>query len=298
MRHSLFTPSQKSKSRYSFTRQDNQIILHNLESIAEDVFSELKQPMQLRNFELLWIKEGSGTFRVDESCYLLKKDSIFLITPGSLRAIENIGSLKGYYLSFAMEFVHLTYGQYDTQTLLAAANHPVISFQDHETALEFDDVMRRLLKVTVQENELQSDFLKGYLNIALTYVCRELNGHADRVLSRNKLMLHQFLQLIRDQYHVKKNVSEYASDLCVTKNYLNSVVKKLTGVTASGHIQRHVVMEAKRQAMYSGLCMKEIGARLGFTDMAHFSKYFKAYAGTNFTDFRRNSRFEMPRETA
>lgn len=79
----------------------------------------------------------------------------------------------------------------------------------------------------------------------------------------------------------------YYGLLSVTPNYLNEIVKKTTGRSASHHIRQRIVFEAKRQATYSDSCMKQIGYYLGFDDMAHFSKFFKMVTGINFTDFKK-----------
>ena len=84
-----------------------------------------------------------------------------------------------------------------------------------------------------------------------------------------------------------KLVHEYASDLSVSPNYLNEVVKKYTGFPVRYHIQQRIILEAKRLALHSGSNMKEIAYKLGYEDMAHFSKFFKANCGINFTDFRK-----------
>lgn len=82
-------------------------------------------------------------------------------------------------------------------------------------------------------------------------------------------------------------VTDYADELIVTPNYLNEVIKKITGFPASHHIQQRIVLEAKRQAAYSNLSMKEVAYQLGFDDMAHFSKFFKNASGQSFTDFKK-----------
>ena len=68
--------------------------------------------------------------------------------------------------------------------------------------------------------------------------------------------------------------------------------KKITGSTASHHIQQQIILEAKRQAMYFSTSMKQIAYNLGFDNIAHFSKFFKHNCGMNFTDFKRvNAKF-------
>ena len=82
-------------------------------------------------------------------------------------------------------------------------------------------------------------------------------------------------------------VADYASQLLVTPNYLNGIVKKNTGQSAGHLIRKRVVLEAKRMARYSDAGMKEIAYYLGFSDSGHFSKFFKTVSGMNFTDFKK-----------
>jgi AraC family transcriptional activator of pobA len=77
--------------------------------------------------------------------------------------------------------------------------------------------------------------------------------------------------------------------ISVTPNYLTEVVKKVTGNSASYHIQQRMVQEAKRLAMYSDANMKDIAYTLGFDDLSHFSKFFKNAAGMNFTEFKKKT---------
>ena len=93
--------------------------------------------------------------------------------------------------------------------------------------------------------------------------------------------------LVNKNFIQNKMVNDYASDLFVTPNYLNSVVKKVTGYSASYHIQQRIILEAKRLALDPEINMKEIGYKLGYEDVAHFSKFFKINGGVNFTNFRK-----------
>ena len=104
-------------------------------------------------------------------------------------------------------------------------------------------------------------------------------------------IVQQFMSLLEKNYKEQKMVADYASMLSVTPNYLNEIVKKTTGFSAGHHIRQRIVLEAKRQATYSGNCMKEIAYFLGFCDMAHFSKFFKNTTGMNFSDFKKEKYF-------
>jgi YesN/AraC family two-component response regulator len=107
------------------------------------------------------------------------------------------------------------------------------------------------------------------------------------VQSRDSELTLKFLELLAKAFAKKKMVADYARELMVTPNYLNQIVKRVSGFSASHHIQQFLIMEAKRQAVHSSRSMKEIAYDLGFDDLSHFSKFFKNKSGGNFSSFKR-----------
>lgn len=101
------------------------------------------------------------------------------------------------------------------------------------------------------------------------------------------LLIHKFNRLLEEQYKTEKKVSGYARKLFVTAGYLNAIVKRDTGHSVGYHIRKRVTTEALRQARYMDTSVKEVADILGFTDPAHFSKFFKKATGVTFSSFRR-----------
>src|SRR5258707_334196 len=95
------------------------------------------------------------------------------------------------------------------------------------------------------------------------------------------------MALLKKNFSRTRPVESYAKHLAITPNHLNVVVKECTGQTAGYHVKQRLILEAKRLAVYSNLCMKEIADVLGFSDTAHFSKFFKNCAGLNFSEFKK-----------
>jgi len=102
---------------------------------------------------------------------------------------------------------------------------------------------------------------------------------------KEKELVSRFMEHLNIHFATRKLVSDYADDLCVSANYLNTIIKKVTGFPASHHIQQCIIREAKYRALNSGSMMKEIAYDLGFNDLAHFSKFFKNYSGSSFSSF-------------
>ena len=165
---------------------------------------------------------------------------------------------------------------------------PVIKV-DEDSRVEMEDIAAKMMKEYSNYFLLRSQILRGYLKIFLIYLTRQFEVNTEEELqSRNIDLVKRFLSLIEKSYISKRMVTEYADQLIVTPNYLNEVVKKVTGHPASHHIQQRIVLEAKRQAAFSTLTMKEVAYQLGFDDIAHFSKFFKNASGQSFTDFRKS----------
>ncbi len=100
-------------------------------------------------------------------------------------------------------------------------------------------------------------------------------------------LVQKFRGLVQNNFTTMKLVTDYANVLCLTPANLNRIIKKVTGFTASYHIQQQIILEAKKKAIYSNGSMKEIAYLLGFDDLAYFSKFFKKNSGMNFTNFKR-----------
>ena len=77
----------------------------------------------------------------------------------------------------------------------------------------------------------------------------------------------------------RKSVTEYAAALYIHPNYLNAVVKKETGKTASEFIDGQIFKLAKMLLLQEELLIKEIAWKLSFTETAHFCNFFRRYAG-------------------
>jgi AraC family transcriptional regulator, transcriptional activator of pobA len=137
---------------------------------------------------------------------------------------------------------------------------------------------------------LRLEILSGLFKIFLIYTKRlATTVRREETSSHRMRLFNSFYAKLDEQFKTMRQVAEYASELSVTPNYLTDVVKKVTGYSASYHIQQRMVLEAKRLALYSDANMKMVAYSLGFDDLSHFSKFFKNAAGVNFSEFRKKS---------
>ena len=236
-------------------------------------------PEQLKHFEIIYVNHGEGTLTADLKKYTLSDNIVYCLAPGQYRLLTLTGKTKGYCISLSPEFLYMS------ESMISHNSNEWIVSPD----TEMEDLIVRMHKESLRQDSLCFEILRSLLKIFIIYLYRASQFMDDKqtAIGKDKLIVLRFFELLQKHFACKKLVSDYASELCITPNYLNSVVKRHTGFPASYHIQQCIIAEAKRQAIYSGLCMKEVANKLGFDDYAHFSKFFKNYSGVNFSNFKK-----------
>lgn len=244
-------------------------------------------PKQFLQYGILWIKKGGGMLKVDLELFEIKDHMMFCFSPGQIILISSQEPIYGYLISFSAEFLFLSETQTNASFLERLFEAKKVIYPDLEMQYELGDIVRKMQKEFEGFCELKNQILKGLLKLFVIYISRSLDTENQQTIQdRDTEMVRKFTTLIKKHFLTKKMVVDYARELCVSPNYLNRIVKKISGFTASYHIQQHIILEAKRQAIYSGLSMKEVAYLLGFNDYAHFSKFFKNNSGINFTCYK------------
>ena len=149
--------------------------------------------------------------------------------------------------------------------------------------------MERMLSVFQNPHPYQEKMLEGML-VALLYNCKSVYERfktTESHLSRKQALSQQFHQLVDKLYIDSKNVSDYASQLNVTPNYLTTVIKEVNGKTAKDVIQQRLFLESKTMLSFTSLDIAEIAYTLNFQEPTRFTRFFKKYSGTTPNKFRK-----------
>ena len=247
-------------------------------------------PHRHQHVEIIWIKKGNGFLDIDLKRYKMGDNSLYCIIPGQLHQVE-IEEAEGYIISFPERL--LNSGSDDFELMYRSGLFHLLMHSpgirvEQDVADEIEDISRKLHRELINGYLLRSEIIKRYTSIFLIYLARQFESSLPvAAQTRNVSLVKNFISLVEKKYMNWKLVKEYAGELSVTPNYLNEVVKKVSGYPAGYHIRQRIVLEAKRQAACPTTSMKEIAYYLGFDDIAHFSKFFKSVYGKNFTDFRK-----------
>lgn len=245
-----------------------------------------------QNFiEIIWITKGQCTLVVDMQKFEMGANSVCCVTSGQIHQLIGNEDTKGFIYQFTEDFLYMGEHEFDLMYhsgLFQAFSRSAGIEIDAENAAEMREITQKMMREADNVYLLRTELMRRYLKIFLIYLTRQLRGTLQTTIqTRNIELVEKFKNMVEAMFKNKKKVADFARELSVTPNYLNEIVKKITGYPASHHIRQRVVLEAKRQAAYSDVCMKEVAWNLGFSDIAHFSKFFKNSTGTNFSDFKK-----------
>lgn len=96
-----------------------------------------------------------------------------------------------------------------------------------------------------------------------------------------------FFELLERQFPIEsaatplrvRTAQDFAQNLAVHINYLNSSVKRVTGKSTTTHIAERIVTEAKALLLHSDWSIGEIAYALGFEYPTYFNNFFKKRTG-------------------
>lgn len=105
--------------------------------------------------------------------------------------------------------------------------------------------------------------------------------------AQNDAFMHRFLQLLSKEGRVKHPIEFYAARLCITPDYLSTLVKRHSAMTTLQWIDRALVREAKVLLHHTQMPIAEIADALGFATPSFFVRFFRQQTGSTPLQFRK-----------
>ena len=100
----------------------------------------------------------------------------------------------------------------------------------------------------------------------------------------------QFNDAVIEHYRHSREVSFYARMFHFSPKYFSTLIKEETGITAGEWIDRYVVLQAKSLLVrQQNLSIQQVADKLGFSEQASFSRFFKKQTGMTPTEYRGSS---------
>ncbi len=242
-------------------------------------------------YTVILVKKAFGKHMIDFNDYPFSENQLFFVNPGQVHQVEEDQMPKGYVILFSTQF-------------LVENNIPVSFIDDlnlfndygQSPPLGFDDAMlnkfsgyfEEMIKWDQSVRKLKEQAIGAILKLFLiecNNLCSLTQRHDQHIEAGNSILKH-FKTLVNENFATWHSSSEYASELSITPDHLNRIVKMYVGKTAKEYIQNRISLAAKRMLYFSELSAKEIGYELGFDEPSNFSAFFKKNTGESPSQFR------------
>ena len=153
-----------------------------------------------------------------------------------------------------------------------------------------DIILQNLIEEFQQDETAQYDMLQSYLKqfiIQSVRIKKERSPLKDDITSK---LFKDFSLLVDSNFKKLHSVTNYAERLGLSPKSLTKHFQKLGSVSPSEFIKNRLVLEAKRQLLYSEDSVKTIAYNLGFNDAAYFSRFFSKATAQSPISFKNNAK--------
>ncbi|MBB6270492.1 AraC-like DNA-binding protein [Pedobacter cryoconitis] len=249
----------------------------------------LEWPHKHNFYQLIWLTEGAFTHTIDYHDIAVQTDTLLITSPGQIHLLNSPEKVKGYSISFTEQFLLAHHTQESVFEL---------TFLDESLATPYlclDENARKELKAIIDPiiEELNRGQKAPIIINALLFA---LLNRIQRLMAKAKpavtdsfqvVVYKKFKKLVEQYYKEESDLAFYAGRLSISSNYLNKIIKNVTGKTAGLMIRGRGLIEAKRMLVYCNLSIGEISDLLGFKDFSYFSRHFKKQEGFTPAGYRK-----------
>ncbi len=245
---------------------------------------------QVEGYTIYWIKEGEGTYHIDFKSYTFSGGVLFFLSPGQVFSVESEKIKEAYQLVFNPDF-------YCIQTHDAEIACNGILFNNiyespfvkpcAKDIVKLEFILENLIEEFSNSDTAKYDMLQAYLKqfIILSVRIQKEKPLLEDV-SETKL-LKEFSLLVEQNFKKLHSVTDYAERLGISPKSITKHFQKLGNTTPSAYIKNRILLEVKRQLLYSDATIKHIAYDLGFNDPAYFSRFFAKAVGKSPVQFRK-----------
>lgn len=171
--------------------------------------------------------------------------------------------------------------------------HPIISLSRASYSL-FSMRMDTLWEACRDEGNVYREEIVKHacmmllLDIGNKFICQNGTEYEEKKMSRSQKIFIEYTRLLQEKVCTEHSVNYYASELCITPQYLNRMVRSYTGKSAYDWICNNLVGEISRRLAESSDSMQTIAEDLNFSDQASMTKFFKRLTGYTPSEYKRS----------
>ncbi len=238
---------------------------------------------------LLYCQSGTATATLDGVEQPLPVPCILLTAPMCVHGFEFSHDIEGFVLTLAPPLLRQlgnTLG--DQQSVLHDTHCFVAGSQGRVLDTLFDTLHREY----AEQQPGREALIEASVNALMILLSRQAIARAEKASlrpDRGSLHYASFTRLVEQHYKEHGSIEEYAETLGITSAHLNTLCRRFANRTAQQLFHERLLLEAKRNLLYTAMTISQISDSLGFSEPAYFTRFFKRLTGLSPKQFRQQS---------
>lgn len=273
-----------------------------LEEFGVEIFTQhniferisVDKPFRPDNPAFVFVKTGTIKLRQHFSDLELSANMFMVTDPQTVYEMISVSDdFQSRMVSYKREFISalsLKFNRLITYRYFRQQMNRGVPFHEDEMEMVWKSV--NFLKY-ILDSETGVIYKKEIIEHLFSVFCYQMAGIISKEddssmsrMSRQEEIVFNFLTDLTTYYHTERMVEFYAERQSITTRHLSSVVKSITGKSASEIIALIVMNEAKVLLNSSEKPVSEVSAMLGFSDQYSFSHFFKKHLEVSPSQYR------------
>jgi len=243
-----------------------------------------------KDFYKISLTSGKYIFHYAEKSFETDGPILFFANPHIPYSCNIISpTTEGYACLFTEDFLKLSDRSESLlqSPLFKIGGTPILSLNKQQTET-VGNIFQKMIEDQDSNYAYKDELIRNYINLIVHEALKmqpsenipKHSNAAERITS-------VFLELLERQFPIEnterplelKTAQDFAKQLSVHINYLNSSVKEVTGKPTTAHIAERIVTEAKALLQHTDWNIAEIAYSLGFEYPTYFNNFFKKKTG-------------------
>jgi AraC-like DNA-binding protein len=246
-------------------------------------------------YEIYYFHEGRCTYLIGDSVFTLKPGDLLLMNGLTLHC-PNVEPDSRYVRSI-LHFDPAWICKGLSETARSILLDPFETLRNHRMTLtganrdEFEGMLADIHRLSAASAGFRQERMTLRIQEMMYVIadwCQGAVQDQDSISEKERHVQH-VVSFVEENYMQDLTLERIARDMHITKHYLSSLFKEVTGTTVFKYLYHRRINQAKiLLRLHPHLSITEISQAAGFKHLAHFSRMFKAMVGTTPEYYRRS----------
>jgi len=254
-----------------------------------DVKSKKGHSYNRKDFYKISLNTGKYIFHYADRSFETDKTILFFGNPRIPYSCEVIAQTSGYACLFTEDFLRT--GERSESLLhsplFKIGGTPILQI-NKEQRTEIAGLFDKMIAEQDTDYAFKDDLIRNYIGLIIHAALKmEPSDNVPKHKNAAVRITSVFLELLERQFPIEskehplelKTAQDYAKNLSVHVNHLNSSVKEVTGKPTTAHIADRIITEAKALLQHTDWNIADIAYSLGFEYPTYFNNFFKTKTG-------------------